>query len=211
MEKENSIIIPQNISQNLPKNSSLFKLLMQYYWGNKLKRVYRQGWLDHGIGKDACESVADHSFGLCYLAMLFINEIKPSLNSLKLMQMAIIHDLGESFIGDITPREKKIFSEKNQKEEAFFANVFPFPNQLFDPKELFFEFIHQNTPEAQYIKFIDKLEMILQAYQYKDNDNSLNLSDFLESCPKLKEFNLLQFSPEIKKMIDVLMNKEFLL
>jgi|GEM_PF-5917177 len=38
-------------------------LIEAYFEMNRLKQLYRQGWLQCGIVPERCESVAEHSFG----------------------------------------------------------------------------------------------------------------------------------------------------
>ena len=61
-----------------------------------LKQVKRTGWVLEGV-KDA-ESVADHTWRMSLLISLLIPE---NLNKEKLLEMNIVHDLGEIGVGDI--------------------------------------------------------------------------------------------------------------
>ena len=63
----------------------------------KLKGVKRTGWVRKGIPE--AESVADHSFGVAILALLL--SLPPEIDRDALIKMALLHDLGESVIGDI--------------------------------------------------------------------------------------------------------------
>ena len=66
-----------------------------YFQIAHLKQVYRQGWLLRGISPEQCESVADHTFGVAILAMILATNHFPELDRTKLLQIALIHDLGE--------------------------------------------------------------------------------------------------------------------
>lgn len=50
----------------LPFNTAL---VQAYRHANQLKRLYRQGWLQHGVPPERCESVAAHTFGVALLAL----------------------------------------------------------------------------------------------------------------------------------------------
>ena len=61
------------------------------------KQIVRTGWAMMGIPNP--ESVAEHSFQLCVMAMVFADQL--GVDREKLIKMAIIHDLGEILTGDI--------------------------------------------------------------------------------------------------------------
>ena len=64
----------------------------------RLKSIERTGWLRAGVKRG--ESVAAHSWGMSILAM---HLCPPSLDKTKVLEMAIIHDLPEIIVGDLTP------------------------------------------------------------------------------------------------------------
>ena len=47
---------------------------------NHLKTLYRQGWLHHGVTKEHCETVAEHSLGVALLALFLADEHFPQLD-----------------------------------------------------------------------------------------------------------------------------------
>ena len=65
-----------------------------------LKEVDRAGWKRSGLTN--VESVAGHSWGVAFLALQIC---PPNLNRLRLLEMAICHDVAEVRIGDITPHD----------------------------------------------------------------------------------------------------------
>ncbi|MFN7146928.1 MAG: HD domain-containing protein, partial [Myxococcota bacterium] len=62
-----------------------------------LKEVDRSGWTRIGVPHP--ESVAAHSWGVALLALL---RCPPELDRHKLLAMAILHDLAEVRVGDLT-------------------------------------------------------------------------------------------------------------
>ncbi|MFN3621922.1 MAG: HD domain-containing protein, partial [Nitrososphaerales archaeon] len=66
----------------------------------RLKQIQRTGWKTKIHIVDA-ESVADHSFRVGLAAMLLSDLI--GLDTIKVVRMALIHDLAESVIGDLMP------------------------------------------------------------------------------------------------------------
>ncbi|MCD4650524.1 MAG: HD domain-containing protein, partial [Candidatus Cloacimonetes bacterium] len=69
----------------------------------ELKQLYRQGWLHKGVAENACESVAEHSFGVAVLAMLLLPQLPRSLNASRVLSMALLHESGEVYAGDVVP------------------------------------------------------------------------------------------------------------
>jgi putative hydrolase of HD superfamily len=134
---------------------------------SKLKKLYRQGWLENGVSEKDCESVADHSFLTAFLGYLIANECRPDLNPLKVMELCMVHDLSEVHAGDITPRQKMSEEEKFQKNYEGIKKIFSkLPNGE-KYVELWLEFEEQKSPEAKFAKEVDKLEMALQAFLYE--------------------------------------------
>ena len=69
----------------------------------RLKEVPRTGWLDRGIPVGETESVADHSFGVALLGWLLAPD---ELDRARVVELALIHDLAESVVGDVTPYDR---------------------------------------------------------------------------------------------------------
>ncbi len=99
-------------------------LLQAYFELSHLKQLYRQGWLRRGIPKDRCESVAEHSFGVALLALWLVETQYPLLDAQKVLRMALIHDFGEVYAGDLIPGDPVTAEQKHGQEEASMAQVF---------------------------------------------------------------------------------------
>ena len=171
------------------KNPSPF--IQFYFEFVHLKQLYRQGWLVRGIPTEHCESVAEHSFAVAVTAMILADSIFPKLDTLKILQMALIHDFGEIYAGDITPGENIPPEEKQQLERDSLTQIFTaFPNGEYY-LTLWEEFETGISLEAHFVRQIDKLEMALQASVY-EHQQALNLGEFFEtagegiSSPELK-------------------------
>ena len=66
----------------------------------KLEQIIRKGWIMRNIPVDRLESVADHTLQLLMLASVITKELNIDIDLKKLMEMLLIHDLGEIIIGD---------------------------------------------------------------------------------------------------------------
>lgn len=137
-----------------------------YYAAAGLKRLYRQGWLQHGVPPERCESVAAHTFGVALLALWIVPAHYPRLDLLKTVQMALIHDLGEAFVGDLTPRDGLAPDEKHRREAVAVARLLEGLPNAAELLALWQEYEAGETPEARLVRQLDRLEMGLQASVY---------------------------------------------
>ena len=124
----------------------------------KLKRIKRQGWLDVGIPPERAESVADHSFRTALL-VAFVSE--PDINMARALKMALVHDLGEFEVGDLTPRSKVPRKKKHEMEEKAIMGL-----ENGEVLALWREFEEGKSPEARAVREADRYEMVIQAMEY---------------------------------------------
>lgn len=163
----------------------------------KLKKIKRTGWIREGI-KDP-ESVAEHSFRLIVLSMIFAPILK--VNQEKLIKMAIVHDLGETEIGDLVVdrgglKDLILRQKRENKEEKIIREMF---KGLEEYSDLFKEIVERKTKESQILWELDKLETSVQAYEY-EKEQKINLSEFIENAASyMKEPKLKEILEEIKK------------
>lgn len=131
-----------------------------------LKQLYRKGWRDRGIDPLRCETVAEHTFGNAVLCLLLL-EGHPELNAEKVLRMALLHDLGEAYVGDITPLDNVPKDVKTAREEDALHRILgklPGGQNLIDS---WHEYEQQSSDEARFVKQIDRLELALQAAVYE--------------------------------------------
>lgn len=147
------------------KNSMRFYML-----ATQLKYKIRSGWdKSHwNVSKDRLESIAEHVYGTCILALSIDSEFKTNLDINKVIKMLVLHELGEVIIGDITPFDNITPEEKMKKEHEAMREVV---GDLINQKEflsLLFEFDEKKTKEAIFAHHCDKLEADIQAKIYQD-------------------------------------------
>ena len=125
------------------------------------------------------ESVAEHSWRLGLMAMLLVSEF-PEADMNKVMEMCLIHDLGECFTGDI-PTFLKTDADEAREEDLLFSWVRslpePYATRMHD---LYTEMEALETQEAKIYKALDKMEAVLQ-------HNEAPLSSWI---PREHELNL---------------------
>ena len=147
------------------KNSMRFYML-----ATQLKYKIRSGWdKSHwNVSKDRVESIAEHVYGTCILALSIDSEFKTNLDINKVIKMLVLHELGEVIIGDITPFDNITPEEKMKKEHEAMREVI---GDLVNQEEflsLLFEFDEKKTKEAVFAHHCDKLEADIQAKVYQD-------------------------------------------
>jgi putative hydrolase of HD superfamily len=171
-----------------------------YYEINQLKQLYRQGWLQHGIPKTLCESVAEHSFSMALLALLLADAFSPELDRQQVLLLALIHDLGEIYAGDFTPDDRLPAKEKHALEAWAIQQVF---GGLPDGQRyihLWQTYERGETPEARFVKQVDRLEMALQASLYARRGYP-DMQDFFDSARQtLGEGLLRQLLAEVEAL-----------
>ena len=147
----------------------------------RMKAIPRTGWVEAGIGSP--ESVADHTFRTAILCM--IHSDLEGLDALKMLQMALIHDLPEAITGDLTPSERTN-SAKEREEEAMKKLLCLLPEKLREKyADVWCEYEDGKTAESKAVKGLDKLEMALQAREYNSAKLSKqSLDGFLKSAEK---------------------------
>lgn len=156
-------------------------IIEAYFEFHQLKQLYRQGWLKRGISPARCESVADHCFGAAVLTMFLAEAYFPTLDPAKVVRMALLHDFGEIYAGDFTPSDGISIEEKNRLEAQSVRQVLAkLPNGA-DYIALWEEYERRETPEAQFVAQIDRLEMVLQASVY-EHEKLTDLSEFFAAA-----------------------------
>ncbi|CEL99190.1 unnamed protein product [Vitrella brassicaformis CCMP3155] len=143
----------------------------------KLKRVKRTGWVRAGVEQP--ESVAEHMYRMA-MACFLLPTATADRN--KCVKMALVHDLAEWSVGDITPFCGVPKEEKSRREKAAMAEVRDLVGgdagqEIFD---LWLEYEMGTSEEARFVRDIDKFEMVLQAFEY-ETEQKLELPSFYDT------------------------------
>jgi putative hydrolases of HD superfamily len=128
----------------------------------RIKDTVRSGYTSGGRQ----ESVADHTWRLCLMALTLRDQF-PDVDFSRLMMMCIVHDLGEALRGDVpAPLQHDGASKADQEREDLLSLVEPLPRVTQDEiVSLWDEYEAASTPEARLAKALDKLETLLQHTQ----------------------------------------------
>lgn len=126
---------------------------------DKLKAVERR---TRPVGLMRRENSAEHSWSLALMAMTLIPAINPALDTLRVLQMLIVHDLVEIDAGDTFCYGDQ--GDKSERELAAAARLFGLlPAATGDSfQSLWREFEDAVTPEAIFANAMDRLLPLLQ-------------------------------------------------
>ena len=84
----------------------------------KIEQIIRKGWIMSEVPSQRLESVGDHTLQLIMLASVVTKELNIQIDLNRLMEMLLIHDLGEAVIGDISDVEDDFTKKKEKEKEA---------------------------------------------------------------------------------------------
>ncbi len=124
-----------------------------------LKDTLRSGHTAQGRS----ESVAEHTWRLCLLVLMFDKELRD-YDLLKILKLCIVHDLGEAISGDVPAIHQSQGDDREARErEDLHQLCQPLPADLRDEiTSLWDEYTNAASPEAIMVKGFDKLETMLQ-------------------------------------------------
>ena len=126
--------------------------------------------------------MADHSYRLAIMAMVY-GDIR-GLDTLKMVRLALLHDLPEAVTGDVTPQETSRYATKMKEEQKAIEEIFQhLPSGLKkNYSNVWEEWSGKRTSEARLVSQLDKLEMAIQATEYGKRGHSLErLLEFFSS------------------------------
>jgi 5'-deoxynucleotidase YfbR-like HD superfamily hydrolase len=145
-------------------------------WG-QLKRLPRTGWLRAGIAHP--ESVADHSLRAAMLA--WVLAALEGADAERAATLALFHDSGESRTTDVdhvganylhATSNERIAADQTAALPGFLAAML---------RGLVAEYEARESAEAACARDADKLEMLLQALEYRQQGNA-NMDAFIRSA-----------------------------
>lgn len=156
------------------------------------------------------DSAADHSWRTALMAPILAENLKLKLDTAKILELAIIHDIVEAVVGNtdyVSIARNKI--TENQKKEIENKAIKKLSNEL--PENigkkvysLWNEYENKTSKEAEFVCALNKLETLLYlsevGYKYYDEPKLIyNYADeSVKDFPALKE-TLDEIKNELKK------------
>lgn len=157
--------IPKDLEKELVGTSDKGNFYFFLHILKRLKMTKRTGWLNYDI--EEAESISDHMYRMGIISMCSTDK---SLDTGKCVKMALVHDMAESLVGDITPADGVSKEEKHRRElttiEYLKDLLTPFnteaANEIYS---LWNEYEAVSTPEARFVKDVDKFELMVQTLE----------------------------------------------
>ena len=153
-----------------------------FHFLERLKTTKREGWRRFGI-RDG-ESIAEHQYRMSIMTMLAPPALAAKLDLAKCMRMALIHDMAEALVGDITPVEKIAKEDKSRMEASTIDYV---ADRLLgkvanvrageELRKIWWEYEDGKTLESKFVHDIDKMELLLQMLEY-ERSHEISLEEF---------------------------------
>lgn len=131
----------------------------------KLKNEIR--WAQSRQDKNLTESVAEHVYGMHIVADYFLPLENPeqTWDSAKIHQMITWHDIEEVEVGDIISLNKTEAQVNNERGAAQLVIERMPTHMQTKVEQTLDEYFAQETPEAKFVKALDKAEPIFEIYQ----------------------------------------------
>ena len=139
-----------------------------------LKSLQRKGWVKRKVSNP--ETVAAHMYGAFMLGYLHLPTHvhgEPTYDKAEILRMILIHDLGEAYVGDLTPEEKTTETSKREERQFEYLSLigtYEGLSSVTDIVHLFKNFTHDKKNINSIIaREIDKLDNLLQLYIYHND------------------------------------------
>lgn len=168
---------PGSASGPQPSPSSAIDFLMLL---QQLKLTKRTGWVRKNV--QGPESIADHMYRMSMMALIATDS---SVDVNRCIKMALVHDVAEAIVGDITPHCGVSDMDKHQLELQAVGRIKQMLGEhtaaAREVESLWLEYEAASSPEALLVKDFDKLEMIVTAFQYEQAQPGMVLDEFFKS------------------------------
>lgn len=147
---------------------------------NRLKHSSRRGWEFSEIKNH--EQIAGHMYAMGIMTFLLGNDSK--LDRFKCLQLALVHDLAECIVGDITPHDNITVDKKHAMEDEAMKELTSLVGSEIGSLiyNLYKEYEAKETPEAKFVKDLDRFDMLFTAAHYEQRDGTpKKLQEFFDS------------------------------
>ena len=157
----------------------------------RLKTTKRAGWIRFGIENP--ESISDHMYRMSWITLMMPESLSSHLDVVRCHQMALVHDVAEALVGDITPVDGVSKDEKTRREsetmDYICKNLLGKVNSGLNgskARTLWQEYEDSETPESKFVHDVDKVELILQMVEYERQYNGeKDLGEFTHVAGKI--------------------------
>lgn len=181
---------------------------------DKLKLVLRRCLLING---ERYENTAEHSWHLAIMALVLAEYYKyKNLDMLRVIKLAIIHDLAEIYAGDTYCYDENASMDQEQRECASLKRLLALlpKDQQEEYSSLWYEFEKATTHEAKFARVVDRLSPFMlnffsggsswKKHEVKVSQVYKRMSEIKDSCPEIWDYveRLLQEAVKNQWIID---------
>ena len=179
--KECSSVISKSCDKEPSECNEIFKF---YYLNTRLKNKVRSGWDSKhwGVLSDRIERISEHVIGCITLSLAMNSVYDYNFDINKVLKMLVLHETGETLIGDITPFDGITPDKKKEIEHEAMEDALGNLKEKADLLSLLFEFDEQKTSEAKFSHYVDKIEAVLQSKIYQDKGLHRSLDNQENNC-----------------------------
>ncbi|KAJ9295834.1 hypothetical protein DTO271G3_5857 [Paecilomyces variotii] len=180
----------------------------------RLKTTKREGWRRFGISHG--ESISDHMYRMSIMTLLAPPSLSARLNVPHCTKMALVHDMAESLVGDITPVDTDVPKAEKARREAVVMDYIA-DNLLGgvpggglsggEIRKVFQEYEDNKTLEAQFVHDVDKMELLLQMVEY-ERAHEIDLSEFCHVAARIQLPEVKEWAATVLKEREALWQKK---
>jgi putative hydrolase of HD superfamily len=146
-------------------------------------------------------------YRMSLITMFAPPSLASKLDISRCTKLALVHDMAEALVGDITPVDGVAKPEKNRREST---TMDYFTNSLLgrvnggatgrDLRAAWQEYEDNETLESKFVHDIDKIELLLQMLEYERvNKHKLDLGEFSWVSTRIEMPEVKQWSNELLK------------
>jgi putative hydrolase of HD superfamily len=136
----------------------------------------------------------------------------PNIDRERCIKIAIVHDIAEAIVGDITPSDGVPKAEKSRLEKEALdemCRILGGGLRADEIKELWAEYENNSSIEASIVKDFDKVEMILQALEYETEHGKILDEFFISTAGKFQTDIGKSWAAEVVKRRNNRLGKRF--
>lgn len=135
---------------------------------HNLKHTVRRGWEYCNVSNP--ERIASHMYAMSMMTFLISKD--DNLDRLKCTQLALVHDLAESIVGDITPADNISKEEKHRREDEAMKTLSALVGDEVGSLlyNLWIEYEENSTSEAKFVKDLDRFDLLFTSVHYEKRD-----------------------------------------
>lgn len=176
--------------------------MVKYGTAMRVKNLARTGWMLRGIPPSDSETVSSHIFEVVFLSMLIADKLGEAgvrTDVLKIVRMALLHDILEGVTGDIAKNVKDSIANPAQLEEEAVREL-----EIAGYSDILKELSEGRSLESVIVKLCDNVATLLQGIRYL-NKGYTSVLDIVEST-KEKVETILESAPVPDEAREVLKN-----